>query len=483
MVADYDAGTPFIYPYCTGHGMTHTENGVAIVDLPAVPSGVVPTTTPVPLSVVPVTPIPSTVIVTEFVTLSTPPAAIATPTPTSTSTSTPTEMSTSTPSTLSIASSTPTFASTTGSASTSSVIIESMGSSTTLRSPAAISVYAIVSVIIILLILVFIRRWHRTRQRDYIIPTHRRTRGKSFLIDEASLKHRSFHSNVELTKKPPPVYTLGLKEETPLPPLPIPTKDSKDSADPFAGVALSYIPQLATMHTPTTRNYIALPGRSPSPGTSPEPEKSFVTQTFAAGRERAITNIRHSREGSRSPTSPSSSISSPTSPNGDMYASATQSPLPAYAYMAPHQPTAPSPLRTQLKTKPVLSRVSTIHEEPRTPYGGQSVFSMSTTTTSVLNSKVETAQRVRPTFASHIRGPRSTEKMRQFTFPNTRQSLNETELQITISEALIDDGVPVSRSQTPNGSLYKGAGGSVSSISKVQGKLQALVGGMRRERD
>ncbi|CAE6519999.1 unnamed protein product [Rhizoctonia solani] len=479
MTADYETGSPFIYPYCTGNGMSHTENGVVVIDLPAVPSGTVPTTTPIPLSAAPVTPTPSTVIVTEFVTLSTPPAAIATATATS---STPTEMPTAAPSALSTDSSTPTFASATASASTSSVIIESMGSSTTLRSPAAISVYVIISLLITLLIFVFIRRWRRARQRDYIIPTHRRTRGKSFLIDEASLKHRSFHSTVELTKKPAPVYNLSLKEVTPLPALPIPTKNSMDSADPFAGVALSYIPQLATMHTPT-RTYIALPGRSPSPGASPEPEKSFVTQTFAAGRERAITNIRHSREGSRSPTSPSSSISSPTSPKGDMYASATQSPLPAYAYMAPHQPTAPSPLRAQLRTKPILSRVSTIHEEPKTPYGGQSVFSMSTTTMSVLNSKVETAQRVRPTFASHIRGPGSTEKMRQFTFPNTRQSLNETELQITISEALIDDGIPVSRSQTPNGSLYKGAGGSVSSISKVQGKLQALVGVMRRERD
>ncbi|CUA69614.1 hypothetical protein RSOLAG22IIIB_03985 [Rhizoctonia solani] len=482
MIADYDVGTPYIYPYCSGKGMTHTENGVVVTDLPPVPSGALPTTTPVPLSAGPVTPVQSTVIVTQFVTLSN---AIATSTPVSTSTPTLTETSTSAPSVLSTDNSTPTFASATPSASTSSVIIESMNSSASLRSPAAISVYVLISIIIIILILVFVRRWRRIRQHDCIIPSHRRTRGKSFLIDEASLKRRSFHSDIGNTTKPAPVYKLNLKEETPLPALPIPTKDSKDSSDPFAGIALSYIPHLATMHTPT-RTYTAIPGRSPSPGTSPDLEKSFVTQTFAAGRERAITNIRHSREGSRSPTSPSSSISSPSSPNGDMYASATQGPLPAYAYMAPHQPTAPSPLRTQVRNKPIPSRVSTIQEEPRTPYGAQSVFSMSTTAAvSVLNSKVETAQRGRPTLASHVRGPNSTEKMRQFTFPKSldRQSLNETELQITISEALMDDGVPVSRSQTPNGSMYRGAGGSVSSISKVQGKLQALVGGMRRERN
>ncbi|KDN41500.1 hypothetical protein RSAG8_07450, partial [Rhizoctonia solani AG-8 WAC10335] len=407
MLADYEVGTPFISPYCTGNGMTHTENGVVVTDVPPVPSGVVPTTTQAPLSAIPVTPVPSTVIVTEFVTLSdTPPATIATTT--STSTPTPTEISTSisttAPSTLSTDNSTPTFASAAASTSASTVIIESTTSSTALRSPAAISVYVIISVIIILLMLVVVRCWRRTRQRDYIIPSHRRTRGKSFLIDEASLKRHTFHSNVDLTK-PAPTYKLSLKEEASFPALPVPIKDS---ADPFAAVALSYIPQLAATHTPT-RNYTALPGRSPSPGTSPEPEKSFVNQTFAAGRERAITNIRHSREGSRSPTSPSSSISSPTSPIGDMYASATQGPLPAHAYMAPHQPNAPSPLRAQIRTKPVPTRVSTIQEEPRTPHGAQTAFSMSTTMPAP-TSKVETAQR-RPTFASHVRGPGSTEKM------------------------------------------------------------------------
>ncbi|CAE7122390.1 unnamed protein product [Rhizoctonia solani] len=472
--AEHEVATPYIHPYCFGSGMNHTENGVVVIDIPPVLNGALPTTTLVPLSPGPVTQVQTTVIVTEFVTLSdAPPSVIAT------TTSTSTEVSDATPSMLSTDVSTPTFASATATASTSSIIVESMNSSTTLRSPAAISVYAIISVIIILLILIFVRRWRRLRQRDCIIPSHRRTRGKSFLIDEVSLKRRSFNSAVGSTTKPPPVYRLSLKEEMPLPALPIPTKDS---SDPSAGIALSYVPQLAITRTPK-RNYTALPGRSPSPEVSPEPEKSFVTQTFAAGRERAITNIRHSREGSRSPTSPSSSISSPSSPNGDMYASATPGPLPAYAYMAPHQPTAPSPLRAQLRAQQALSRVSTIQEEPKTPYGAKSVFSVSTNTMSVLNSKVETAQRVRPTFASHVRGPGSAEKMRQFTFPNSRQSLNETELQITISEALMDDGVPVSRSQTPNGSMYRGAGGSVSSISKVQGKLQALVGGMRRERD
>ncbi|CAE6434697.1 unnamed protein product [Rhizoctonia solani] len=437
-------------------------------------SGLVPTTTDVPLSAA-----PSTVIVTEFVTISDTPRTATAAETTSTVTVAPTP--TATPPVLSIDSATATFTSATAAISTSSIVIESTSSSTNLRSPAAISVYVIISIIIILLILLFIRRWHRARQHDYIIPSHRRTRGKSFLIDESSLKRRSFNSAIDLTTKPAPVYSLSFKGEQPLPAVPIP---AKDSSDPSAGIALSYIPQLASTRT-TTRNYTALPGRSPSPVTSPEPEKTFVTQTFAAGRERAITNIRHSREGSRSPTSPSSSISGPSSPNGDMYASTTQSPLPAYAYMAPHQPAAPSPLRAQLRTKPGPSRVSTIQEEPRTPHGAQSVFSMATTMSppmSVLNSKVETAQRLRPTFASHVRNPGSAERMHQFAFPNPRQSLKEAEFQITISEAMID-GVPVSRSQTPNGSMHRGAGGSVSSMSKVQGKLQALVDGIRRERD
>ncbi|KAG8691300.1 hypothetical protein FRC11_005184 [Ceratobasidium sp. 423] len=432
MISESNAGVSFINPYCAGNGIVHTVNGVTIIDLPPVP----PTTT-----------------------VATP---TATPSPSSTDISTPTFVS-----------------ATTSTSAASAIIIESMSSSTALHSPAAISVYVIISIILILLVLAFTRRWHRNRQRDYIIPSHRRTRGKSFLIDETSFKRRSFHNIVDLTK-PAPVFNLTLKEKTPLPAVPIPTKDS---SDPAASTALSYVPQLAIVHT-TTRNYTVLPGRSPSPEASPEPEKSFVTQTFAAGRERAITNIRHSREGSRSPTSPVSSISSLSSVNGDIYAATTRSPLPAHAYMAPHQPAAPSPLRVQLRTKPVPNRISTIHEEPRTP-GAQSVFSMATTTsrpTSVLTPKVETAQRVRPIFASHARNPGSAERMRQFTFPNSRQSLNETELQITISEALMDN-VPVSRSQTPNGSMHKGAGGSVSSISKVQGKLQALVSGIRRDRD
>ncbi|CAE6528896.1 unnamed protein product [Rhizoctonia solani] len=467
MFYESDAGVSFINPYCTGDGMVHTVNGVVVTDLPPVPTGVVPTVSNLPLSM---TAGPTTVIVTEFVTLSstnTPTTTVATPT--------------ATPSSSSTDISTPTFFSATASASASTVIIESMNSSTALRSPAAISVYVIISIIIILLILAFTSRWRRNRQRDYIIPSHRRTRGKSFLIDESSFQRRSFHGAIDLTTKPAPVYNLTLKKETPLPAVPIPTKDS---SDPAAGIALSYVPQFAIVHN-STRNYTALPGRSPSPDTSPEPEKSFVTQTFAAGRERAITNIRHSREGSRSPTSPASSISSLSSANGDMYAATTQSPLPAYAYMAPHRPAAPSPLRVQLGTKPVPNRVSTIQEEPRTPYGAQSVLGMPTSMTqpmSVLNSKVESAQRFRPTLASHVRNPGSTERMRQFTFPRARESLNETELQITISEALMDD-VPVSRSQTPSGSMHRGAGGSVSSISKVQGKLQALVGGMRRDRD
>ncbi|KAH7334338.1 hypothetical protein B0J17DRAFT_103550 [Rhizoctonia solani] len=475
MVSEYDAATRFIYPYCEGKGIVYTENGVPVTDIPPVLSGAVPTTTNVPPSAA-----PSTVVVTEFVTLGdTPKTAIITETSTSTVTVVLTPSAT--PSALSTDSATATLTSATTAISTSSIVIESMSSSNTLRSPAAISVYVIVSIIIILLILLFIRRWRRARQHDYVIPTHRRTRGKSFLIDESSLKRRSFNSTIDLTTKPAPVYNLSFKEDQPLPAVPIPTKDS---SDPSTGIALSYIPQLATTRT-STRSYTALPGRSLSPEASPEPEKSFVTQTFAAGRERAITNIRHSREGSRSPTSPSSSISSPSSPNGDIYASATQGPLPAYAYMAPHQPAAPSPLRVQLRAKAGLSRVSTIQEEPRTPHGAQGIFNMAATTyppVPVLNSKVDTAQRVRPTLASHVRNPGSTERIQQFTFPNSRQSLKEAEFQITISEAMID-GVPVSRSQTPNGSMHRGAGGSVSSMSKVQGKLQALVDGIRRERE
>ncbi|CAE6413356.1 unnamed protein product [Rhizoctonia solani] len=479
MNSDFDAGSNFVGPYCAGNGIVHVENGVLVTDLPPVPSGTVPTTTPVPLSAG-----PSTVIVTEYVTLSNAPSTtIATYTLT-TSSPVPVPVPAPTSFMISTDNSTPALVSATISPNPNapSAVIESMNSSTALRSPAAISVYVMVSIIIVLLVLVLIRRWHRKRQREYIIPTHRRTRGKSFLIDESSLKRHSFHSAIGLTTKPAPIYSLSLKEEQPLPAVPVPTKDS---STPSVGVALSYVPQLAITHTPS-RNYTALPGRSPSPGLSPESEKSFISQTFAAGRERAITNIRHSREGSRSPTSPVSPASSTSSVNSDMYAAATRAPLPAHAYMAPYQPTAPSPLRAQLPSKPRPTRVSTIAEEPRTPHGAQSVFSMENTASqpfSVLSSKVETAQRVRQTFASHVRGPHSSERMRQFMFPNAnpRQSLNETELQITISEALMDD-IPVSRSQTPSGSIHRGAGGSVSSISKVQGKLQALIGGTRRDR-
>ncbi|CEL53924.1 hypothetical protein RSOLAG1IB_06706 [Rhizoctonia solani AG-1 IB] len=477
MNSEFNAGSNFVGPYCAGNGIVHADNGVLVTDLPSVPSGAVPTTTPVPLTAG-----PSTVIVTEFVTLSNIPSttigtytlttSIPVPAPTSIM------ISTDTP--------TPTLVSATVSLSdpnAPSAVIESMNSSTALRSPAAISVYVIISIIIILLILVLVRRWNRKHQRDYIIPTHRRTRGKSFLIDESSLKRHSFQNAFELTAKPAPIYNLSLKEGQPLPAVPIPTKDS---STPSVALALSYVPQMVITRAPP-RNYTALPGRSPSPGHSPESEKSFVSQTFAAGRERAITNIRHSREGSRSPTSPISPASSTSSVGSDMYMATTRAPLPAHAYMTPHQPTAPSPLRAQLPSKPKPIRVSTIAEEPRTPHGAQSVFSMETTVSqpfSVLSSKVETAQRVRPTFASHVRGPHSSDRIRQFTFPNAnpRQSLNETELQITISDALMDD-TPVSRSQTPNGSIHRGAGGSVSSISKVQGKFQALVGGLRRDRD
>ncbi|CAE6345191.1 unnamed protein product [Rhizoctonia solani] len=483
--SELNAGNNFVGPYCAGNGIIHAENGVLVTDLPPVPNGAATTTTTVPLSAG-----PSTVIVTEFVTLSpTPTTEVATATPTPAPAPAPTTLNPAPVSTTLMSSTdapTSTLISATVSPSDPSNppgFIESMSSSTALRSPAAISVYVIISIIIILVILVFFRRWRRNHHCDYIIPTHRRTRGKSFLIDESSFKRHSFHSAIELTKKPSPIYTLSLKEEQPLPALPIPTKNS---ATPSVGVALSYVPHLAIAYAPP-RNYTALPGRSPSPGLSPESEKSFVGQTFAAGRERAITNIRHSREGSRSPTSPVSPASSTSSINVDMYGAATRAPLPAHAYMVPYQPTAPSPLRAQLPSKPKPTRVSTIAEEPRTPHGAQSVFSMETTISqpfSILSSKIETAQRVKPTLASHVRGPHSSERIRQFTFPaaNPRQSLNETELQITISDALMDDA-PVTRSQTPNGSMHRGAGGSVSSISKVQGKLQALVGGMRRDRD
>ncbi|KAJ1301658.1 hypothetical protein OPQ81_008898 [Rhizoctonia solani] len=474
MDSEYQSASRFVAPYCSGEGITYVENGVAITDIPPVPSGATTTstTTNAPLSGT-----PTVVVVTRFVTVSDASKTVVT-------TSTPTTSSTITPVATQVGAfatdnPTPTLVSPPVITSASTTIIESMNSSAALRSPAAIAIYVIISFIVILLIILFICRWRYNRGRDYVIPSHRRTRGKSFLIDECSLKRRSFNNAFESTTKPAPVYNLALKEQTPLPALPIPTKGSSDLS---AGIALSYIPHLAITR-PSTRNYTALPGRSPmvSPERSSESKKSLVTQTFAAGRERAITNIRHSREGSRSPTSPSSSISSLSSVNGDMYAAATRSPLPAYAYIAPHQPAAPSPLRVQLEAKPTTSRVSTIPEEPRTPHGVESLFSTATTTP-VPNSKAKTAQRVRATFATHVRNPGSAERIQQFTFPNTRQSLNATELQITISEALMDD-VPVSRSQTPNGSLHRGAGGSVSSISKVHGKLQALVVGIRRDRD
>ncbi|KAG9078029.1 hypothetical protein FS749_010017 [Ceratobasidium sp. UAMH 11750] len=141
-----------------------------------------------------------------------------------------------------------------------------------------------------------------------------------------------------------------------------------------------------------------------------------------------------------------------------------------------------------------MNRVySTIIEEPRTPHSATTPAppvpapapSLPPLSFSQMHSTVgpAAAQRTRPTFTSHTRNPhnRSAENIRQFTFP-ARQSLNEVELQITVSEALRDDGLVVERerSETPNGSMHRSAGGSISSVKE---RFQALVGGMRRERE
>ncbi|KAG9121979.1 hypothetical protein FRC07_001820 [Ceratobasidium sp. 392] len=339
------------------------------------------------------------------------------------------------------------------------------------------------------------------RQGDFILPTHRSTRGKSFLIDGESFKKNSYVPDaIELLDKSQLVSGSGpfdvKLEDRPLPAVPIPTK----SSNPAPSASLPRI-MTAVAHPPS-RNYIALPGResSPSASTSSSPvdvrsppglDGSVVSQTFAAGRERAMSVLRQSTgssptspsssSGSTTPSSSSSSSSSSPVLNTSVYATAARTPIPAYSY----QPVAPSPLRAQVAAKRVYS---TIIEEPRTPYSA----TMSTTPVPVpapapapslpplsfsqMHSTVGTA---RPAIVSHARNPRSTENLRQFTFP-MRQSLNDTELQITVSEALREDGLLAERerSETPNGSMHRGAGGSISSVKE---RFQALVGGMRRD--
>lgn len=374
----------------------------------------------------------------------------------------------------------------------STTILSMNSAAAALRSPAAISVYVIIILVITLLIAVYIRQWRRKR-RGFGIPTHNRDRSTSFLIDQTSFKRVDIGGVFELVEKPRPAYGDKDKAQLPFDDVLASTKDRHSVA-----AALAYVPSLAkTIARPPSRNYVVLPGRASSPsssmgtasvpGSPPGLERSpSVSQAFAAGRERALNNIsRHSRGGSSGPSSPASSTSSSSS---DMYTAAATTPLPAYTHMSSHQPSAPSPLRVQLDS----TRISTIVEEPCTPHLGAVPLAAttprgsetSTSSRSVRNSKIKKAQRGRPTYATHVRNPRSAETMRQFIFPN-RQSLNETEMQITVSEAFCDE-VPhpvSSRSQTPNGSLCKGSGGSISSMSGVRSKLHALVGGIKRERD
>lgn len=360
--------------------------------------------------------------------------------------------------------------------------------SNALRSPAAIIVYTIVTLIILTLVAFFVRHWRRKQQGDYILPTHRQTRGKSFLIDELSIRAES----IELAVKPP---TLGSSqdgeskfevkaEDRVLPLVPIPTKDSRPTHAPLPVNALS--PIAGTVTHPPARQYNALPGRESGP--PPGLDRSSVSESFAAGRQRALTVLSHNR--SASPSSPSSSasgsgLSSPSTSSGDVYAAAARAPLPAYTY----QPNAPSPLRVQIDSLP--------HQTTH-PYPPMSVMH-------------STVSPTRHTPTQHTHHPRSAENLRQFTFPNTNTNrtrtqpraslLNETEMQITISEALSDGPPPSlpplmersesrngSRSATPN-SMHRGAGGSSSGSSmggvgmKLPGKLQNIVVGMRRERD
>lgn len=378
-----------------------------------------------------------------------------------------------------------------------------MSFSSSLRSPAAITVYIIVTFLLLALAAFLVRYWRRKQQGDYILPSHRRTRGKSFLIDGSSITAES----IELTEKAP---TLGGQvggderkvelnlEDRILPLVPIPTKDSSPVPDPLPVSSFPSfdVASASAVTHPPSRSYTALPGRestSSSGSAPPGLDRSPVSQSFAAGRERALAVLGHTRSASSSSSLSSLGSSSPSTPSGNVYAAAARAPLPAYTY----QPNAPSPLRGQLNARhhqasrhyPPISLMHATVGRPPAPAG------------------TKATQRI-PTIASHTHQPRSAETLRQFTFPNTnrtrtrpqlRESLDAMELQITISEALRDGPPPLppvaersksrngsrSRSATPNGSMHRGAGGSMSSIAevgmKVQEKFQAIVGGMRKE--
>ncbi|KAF8593966.1 hypothetical protein BDV93DRAFT_516161 [Ceratobasidium sp. AG-I] len=462
LLNDFNVGTTFAEPYCSGQGIAHTENGVLVTDVPP-PVAVIATTS----SIFPTTASPTTVIVTEYVTLS---SLVIESVPSA-----------------STQDSSSTFVS--ASSALPSSTIATMTYSNALRGPAAIIVYVIVTLIILVLVAFLIRHWRRKQQGDYILPTHRQTRGKSFLIDELSIRAES----IELAVKAPAPGSSRDGEESKfevkledrvLPLVPIPTKDSTPIHAPLPVSKLSSVSGAVTH--PPARQYNALPGRES--GSPPGLDRSSVSESFAAGRQRALTNLSHSR--SASPSSPSSSasgsgLSSPSTSSGDAYAAAARAPIPAYTY----QPNAPSPLRAQLDSLP--------HQNPH-PYPPMSVMHSTVTPT-------------RHTPTQHSHHPRSADNLRQFTFPSASRTrtrpreslLNETEMQITISEALSDGPPPSlpplmersesrngnrSRSATPN-SMHRGAGGSSSGSSmsgmgvRVQGKLKDIVVGMRRERE
>ncbi|QRV97426.1 hypothetical protein RhiJN_25445 [Ceratobasidium sp. AG-Ba] len=456
--ADFTTASTFMSGYCAGQGIVRSIDGILVTIVPPVvaSTSLVSETQQVE---------PTTVIVTQY----------------------PTESSSELPTT------TPELSNTLLSTSSASVSTTTVSTTFTnpLQTPAAISVYVIIAIIFFVCAAFYVRYWRRKRQGDFILPTHRSTRGKSFLIDGEPFKNLYKPDAIELSDKSQSTVgdsSFKMKiEDRLLPIVPIPTKNSP--------VASSSLPTLVTATThPAPRNYVALPGQGSSSPSSMSPtevttppglEGSAVSQTFAAGLERARNVLGHNRDGS--PVSPSSSFSSSTpSPssgtiklNTSIYAAASRAPLPAYSY----QPAAPSPLRTHVGPSRAYN---TIIEEPRTPHQTtphSSAAAPPVPTISVfqMHSTVSTAQRGRPSYASHVRNPHSTENLRSFTFPQ-RHSLNDTELQITVSDALRDDGVPVERerSETPSGSMHHGAGGSVSS---VKGRIQALVGGIRKDRE
>ncbi|KAG8741898.1 hypothetical protein FRC10_002311 [Ceratobasidium sp. 414] len=465
--SDVTRAATFINRYCAGQGIVDIIDGVT-----AIPPVATPATTPIETQ--PASPSTATVTVTQSVTL------VQTSTePISQSSTTPIDPST-------------TFVSASSASPSATVIPTTL--TNPLSTPAAISVFVVLAVLFVVGVAFYIRYWRRKRQGDFITTTRRSRRGKSFLIDGQPFRNRYIPDPYELEDKSKPASgsgPFGIKlKDRPLPVVPIPTKDSTPST--------SALPQLVTAVThPPPRNYVALPGREPSPPTSLPPvdgrappglEGSVVSQTFAAGIERARNVLEDTRGSSlvslSSPSGspiPSRSPSSSSTLNTSVYATAAGAP-PAYSYL----PVAPSPLRAQVGVNKVHS---TIIEEPRTPDSttipstSASAPSLPPLSFSRMHSTVSPAQLTRPTFASHVRNPRSAETMRQFTFPGrARQSLNDVELQITVSEVLRDDG-PLAereRSETPSGSMHQGAGGSISS---VKGRFQALVGGMRRERE